>query len=677
MYCLECHDTYPDTARFCSTCGERLCAGPIVARDGPPAEDVRTLDDAHAAPTLSALVDAVEADSTDPPWLSAVEEEGLVAAPPEIAFLEAQPVAWSQCFQSLMDTSLATSAPQPDEAPDPPAPAVLLADAARDSQPEDEPQASQPEWSPLSEPETEIEPGDTLNAEASSQWPAGGERDFDAPTTELESWWVPTAPEWNPSLGTPLVAMQARSTSNVALSIASASPQPAVLESWWVPRTNLALAIDEPVAAPPVLTIVANDVPAPQANIVWERDLAPEHVPDNGTADEGQTALSLVEQGPPPLADPGHLNSSWLGPEVDPPDPASLPQPWWVPKDELVASTESEEPDPVEAASLWTTAQPEIQPGPASVPPEPVVAISSPTESEPTATAPAPPKIDSPPASRARVIYPKSGHPLQTRGKQPTTKQSVRPTFLLAAVIAIILGGMYIWLVAAFSTPAVGRLPPPVPATPLAQDVQMAPSVLPLTVSLTPEVATDGPATARPSGARPSEPVRQAARRASRPTTRAANSAMQPVARPVVPEPVAEPVVQQLPAAALPSQPATPVQNVQASSPRLEPITGQVFDASSVDVRPAVASQVDPQYPDTVAQQRDDVVVLRVLVSPNGRTADTQVLRKSKVDPALDAAAVRAVQQWTFSPAMKRDRSVACWINVGVPFRASPSVASR
>jgi len=67
----------------------------------------------------------------------------------------------------------------------------------------------------------------------------------------------------------------------------------------------------------------------------------------------------------------------------------------------------------------------------------------------------------------------------------------------------------------------------------------------------------------------------------------------------------------------------------------------------------------------------DDVVVLRVLVSPAGHPADVRLLRGSRVDPAADRAAIAAVRQWRFTPAQKRGQLVSCWFNVGVPVRAA------
>jgi len=100
-------------------------------------------------------------------------------------------------------------------------------------------------------------------------------------------------------------------------------------------------------------------------------------------------------------------------------------------------------------------------------------------------------------------------------------------------------------------------------------------------------------------------------------------------------------------------------------------LAGPALEPSQVDVRPEVQSRVAPRLPSHLDGRRvDDVVVLRVLVLPTGQASDVRVLRTSKVDPSLDAAAIDAVRQWQFSPARRGGRAVSCWFSVGVPLRS-------
>ena len=90
------------------------------------------------------------------------------------------------------------------------------------------------------------------------------------------------------------------------------------------------------------------------------------------------------------------------------------------------------------------------------------------------------------------------------------------------------------------------------------------------------------------------------------------------------------------------------------------------LEVTKVDVRPGIVRRVDARASNAPVGT-PEMVVLRVLVSATGSPATVQVLRGSKTDPASDGAAVAAVKQWAFSPALKRGRPVDCWFNVAVP----------
>lgn len=106
--------------------------------------------------------------------------------------------------------------------------------------------------------------------------------------------------------------------------------------------------------------------------------------------------------------------------------------------------------------------------------------------------------------------------------------------------------------------------------------------------------------------------------------------------------------------------------------PVVEASAGPAFEVTDVDVRPRIEHRVEPRYPEHARERGiEEVIVVRVLVSPAGRPTDMLLLRRSPRDPAFDAAALAAVRQWRFAPARKRERAVSCWFNVGVPFRAA------
>ena len=127
-----------------------------------------------------------------------------------------------------------------------------------------------------------------------------------------------------------------------------------------------------------------------------------------------------------------------------------------------------------------------------------------------------------------------------------------------------------------------------------------------------------------------------------------------------------------------PPAPAASLQASGASLPAVPPTPGttpapaRVYQTNEVDTKPEVLAQVAPIYPpDAEAQKVQDVVVLQVLVDAAGRPQTIRVLRGSRKSGLLDGAATESVRQWTFKPAMKNGRPVACWFNIGVPFPPS------
>nr|WP_228556572.1 TonB family protein [Myxococcus sp. CA005] len=87
--------------------------------------------------------------------------------------------------------------------------------------------------------------------------------------------------------------------------------------------------------------------------------------------------------------------------------------------------------------------------------------------------------------------------------------------------------------------------------------------------------------------------------------------------------------------------------------------TGDALTLKQVMRPPTVLKQVRPDYP-RLAKQRNiqGVVVVRVIVGTDGRVEQehTQVMRSV---PALDAAAIAAVNQWHFTPALGRSGRLA------------------
>jgi len=85
------------------------------------------------------------------------------------------------------------------------------------------------------------------------------------------------------------------------------------------------------------------------------------------------------------------------------------------------------------------------------------------------------------------------------------------------------------------------------------------------------------------------------------------------------------------------------------------------------DVTPI--ARVEPEYPAAAARtQEEGTVLVRVDVDANGVPTNVDVARRSG-SRDLDRAAVNAVRQWRFSPAIKDGKKVAAVVEVPVEFK--------
>jgi len=82
---------------------------------------------------------------------------------------------------------------------------------------------------------------------------------------------------------------------------------------------------------------------------------------------------------------------------------------------------------------------------------------------------------------------------------------------------------------------------------------------------------------------------------------------------------------------------------------------------------PRIVESPSPDYPpERMAEGTEPTVVLHVLVGADGRVRDVHVEQSMGVD--FDAAAVVAVQRWTFAPARRGEQSVASRVRIAVHF---------
>jgi protein TonB len=84
---------------------------------------------------------------------------------------------------------------------------------------------------------------------------------------------------------------------------------------------------------------------------------------------------------------------------------------------------------------------------------------------------------------------------------------------------------------------------------------------------------------------------------------------------------------------------------------------------------PRKITSVDPIYPQLArTAHAEGMVILEAIIDAQGRVESVKVLRSL---PLLDQAAVDAVKQWTFTPAMLNGAAVPVVMTVTVNFQLS------
>jgi hypothetical protein len=209
-------------------------------------------------------------------------------------------------------------------------------------------------------------------------------------------------------------------------------------------------------------------------------------------------------------------------------------------------------------------------------------------------------------------------------------------------------------------TPATPKAIPPSPVLehkPAAADEHPpAPETVSVTQKAAPSAPRKDPAAARPNVATPARSPRAPNVPANEKSVRAQGPAREVPAR-------------VLPSAPVAARPAVEVVEIERK-PEPEAASaavGPIFDLRDVSEQPRIATQHPPALPAELrGRAAKEVVVVRALVSQNGRPSRISLLRRSKTGPEMDDVILASVNQWTFSPARKKGEPVNCWFNFAV-----------
>jgi protein TonB len=110
-------------------------------------------------------------------------------------------------------------------------------------------------------------------------------------------------------------------------------------------------------------------------------------------------------------------------------------------------------------------------------------------------------------------------------------------------------------------------------------------------------------------------------------------------------------------------------------APQPEPSTRQIKEGDllpleEVDIQPRPIKVVEPKYPELAKQMGlEGTVVVNALISEKGDVLRAEILRGIKNGAPLEQAALAAVRQWKFSPAVKDGVKVKVWKPIETRFR--------
>ncbi len=91
-----------------------------------------------------------------------------------------------------------------------------------------------------------------------------------------------------------------------------------------------------------------------------------------------------------------------------------------------------------------------------------------------------------------------------------------------------------------------------------------------------------------------------------------------------------------------------------------------VYDLGPGVTPPRVIKQVNPHYATNHGVRAVGSVIIALVVSSKGIPKDPRVVKG--LDKDLDESAVKAVQEWIFSPAQKDGKAVAVRVSVQIEF---------
>jgi len=132
------------------------------------------------------------------------------------------------------------------------------------------------------------------------------------------------------------------------------------------------------------------------------------------------------------------------------------------------------------------------------------------------------------------------------------------------------------------------------------------------------------------------------------------------------PEPIREPEPEIEP------EPLPPDVEFLIGVPEPPPPTGPLLAGVGDVTNPVLIqeSKVEPEYPELARVARlEGNVILQAIIKSDGSVGSIEVLRTNRPNMGFEEAAIRAVTQWAYKPAMQNGRPVEVYFTVFVDFK--------
>ena len=132
------------------------------------------------------------------------------------------------------------------------------------------------------------------------------------------------------------------------------------------------------------------------------------------------------------------------------------------------------------------------------------------------------------------------------------------------------------------------------------------------------------------------------------------------------PEPIREPEPE------IEDIPIPPDVEIVIGDPEPPPPSGPLLAGTAGVSNPVLIdeSKVEPAFPEIARQARvEGNVILQAIIRADGTVGEVEVLRVNRPNMGFETAAIEAVQQWRYEPAMQNGRPVEVYFTVFVEFK--------